>query len=96
MSFTITRRREFLISMGSFENFKTSAEVTLSSEDYDPGSTPEEISAAADEILDNVLAEDIEFAYNNTTVESYVEFIPSLQPYIESLKSAPRTRKNPR
>lgn len=66
MSFTVTRSRKHHVSMGNYEWTEFGAEVTLSSEDYEEGTTPEELGAAADEAVEGLLHEDIVLAFDQT------------------------------
>jgi hypothetical protein len=62
----ISKSREFLVSMGNYENVTFAATVEISDEDFPKAKTLLDLDTIASEFLDQSLADDIEEARLNT------------------------------
>jgi hypothetical protein len=62
----VTKSREFLVSMGNYENVTFAASVEISDEDFPKAKSLKELDKIASEFLDQSLADDIEEARLNT------------------------------
>ncbi|MDX3260725.1 hypothetical protein PV336_16010 [Streptomyces sp. MI02-2A] len=62
----ITKSREFLVSMGNYENVTFGTSVEISDEDFPKAKTLQDLDKIASEFLDQSLEGDIEEARLNT------------------------------
>lgn len=62
----ISKSREFLVSMGNYENVTFASTVEISDEDFPKAKTLQDLDKIASEFLDQSLADDVEEARLNT------------------------------